>query len=130
MQKEHLQAAAEAFAKLSPLQSDCYHYLESGFSSAIKCRLTEVYTEQLQQRKVRSKHIKATVLTALAECEYPVNVATGYAWTGTQRATFAGIKKQTWSDNKLSEQVNFILDDMARNARTVRAAIQAQITGD
>lgn len=129
MREEYLRAAAEAFANLSDIHSDCYHYLNDGFDSAIQDRLSMNYVTKLSDTTIRKKYIDKVVRTALAECQYPINEATGYAWNDIERSSFAGIAKQTWSDNKLSDHVNFILNDMAQNANIVRAEIKLQLLG-
>lgn len=129
MREEYLRAAAEAYANLSDLQSDCYHYLNNGFDSIIQDRLSVSYATKLFGTTIRKKYIDKVIRTALAECQYPVNEATGYAWNDIERASFAGIAKQTWSDNKLSDHVNFILNDMAQNAGTANAKIRLQVLG-
>lgn len=129
MREEYLRAAAEAFANLSDIESDCYHYLNNGFNPIIQDRLLVSYATKLSGTAIRKKYIDKVVRTALAECQYPVEDSTGYAWNDIERASFAGIAKQTWSDNKLSDHVNFILNDMAQIASTVRAKIQLQVAG-
>jgi len=108
MRQEYLRAAAEAYANLTELESDCYHYLHDGFPESVQPRL---------------------VSTALVECQYPINESTGYAWSGNERISFSGIPKRTWIRNKLSNHVEFILIDMDRNAETARAKIQLQVGG-
>ena len=129
MRQEYLRAAAEAFANITPTQADCYHYLNDGFDTIIQERLSATYTSQLATKAIRIRYIDKVVRTALAECQYPINEATGYAWNDIERSAFAGIAKQTWSDNKLSDHVNFMLNDMTQNANTVRAEIRLQLLG-
>ena len=129
MRGEYLRAAAEAYANLSDLQSDCYHYLNDGFNTDIQSRLLAAYSAKLSSAVIRKRYIDKVVCTALAECQYPIDEAIGYAWNDSERAAFAGIAKQTWSDNKLSDHVNFILKDMSYNAVSVRLKIQLQMDG-
>jgi len=129
MRQEYLRAAAEAYANLSDIQSDCYHYLNDGFDSSIQARLSSIYTTKLSAKSAPKKHISNVVATALAELQYPVNQTTGYAWTGNERAAFANIPKATWSRNNLSDYVNFILDDINANSRAAWSAIQLQVVG-
>lgn len=129
MRQEYLRAAAEAFANITPIQADCYHYLNDGFNTIIQERLSATYTSQLATKAIRIRYVDKVIRTALAECQYPINEATGYAWNDIERSAFAGIAKQTWSDNKLSDHVNFMLNDMAQNANTVRAEIRLQLLG-
>ena len=129
MRQEYLRAAAEAYANLSELQSDCYHYLNDGFDTTIQARLSDTYSAKLSSAAIRKRYVDKVVCTALAECQYPIDEATGYAWNDGERAAFAGIAKQTWSDNKLSDHVNFILKDMSYNAVSARLKIQLQVDG-
>ncbi len=129
MRQEYLRAAAEAYANITPLQSDCYHYLNDGFDTSIQAELHDAYSALLLSKSVPDKYIYKIVCTALAECRHPIDESTGYAWTGNQRAAFCNIPKATWSRNNLSIYTNFILDNMTRNANTARAAIQLQVTG-
>ena len=38
MKDKYLRAAAEAYANLSDIESDCYHYLNDGFDSTMTDR--------------------------------------------------------------------------------------------
>lgn len=129
MRQEYLRAAAEAYANLSELQSDCYHYLNDGFDTTIQARLSDTYSAKLSSAVIRKRYIHKVVCTALAECQYPINEAIGYAWNDSERAAFAAIAKQTWSDNKLSDHIDFILNDMSQNAAAARAKIELQVVG-
>lgn len=129
MRQEYLRAAAEAYAKISPIYAKCYHYLNDGFDTSIQAELVTHYSALLADKKIRAKYINKVVVTALSECQYPVNTATGSAWTDSERAAFANIPKQTWSDNKLSDHTNFILLNINVNSRTAWAAIQLQVVG-
>ncbi len=129
MRQEYLRAAAEAYANITPIQSDCYHYLNDGFDTAIQARLHSRYEVLLSSNNIRAKYIHQVVSTALSECQYPINTATGAAWSDSERAAFASIPKQTWSDNKLSDYINFILKDINVNSRSAWAAIQMQVVG-
>ena len=129
MRQEYLRAAAEAYANLSELQSDCYHYLNDGFDTTIQARLSDTYSAKLSSAVIRKRYIDKVVCTALAECQYPINEAIGYAWNDSERAAFAAIAKQTWSDNKLSDHIDFILNDMSQNAAAARAKIELQVLG-
>ncbi len=42
MRQEYLRAAAEAYANLTELESDCYHYLHDGNKSFIKYYLNNL----------------------------------------------------------------------------------------
>lgn len=128
MRYEYLKAAAEAYANLSELESDCYHYLNDGFDTSIQARLITVYSELLS-KEISSKYINKVVSTALAECQYPINESTGYAWSGNERAAFACIPKSTWSNNQLSNHINFIINNMRHNASSANAQIKLQIAG-
>lgn len=129
MRQEYLRAAAEAYANLSELQSDCYHYLNDGFDTTIQARLSDTYSAKLSSAVIRKRYIDKVVCTALVECQYPINEAIGYAWNDSERAAFAAIAKQTWSDNKLSDHIDFILNDMSQNAAAARAKIELQVVG-
>ncbi|MGA6100912.1 hypothetical protein ACPESL_01245 [Psychrobacter pocilloporae] len=129
MRQVYLRAAAEAFANLSDIESDCYHYLNDGFDSTIQARLTDTYSAKLLDKAVPQKYINKIVCTALAECQYPINETIGYAWSGNERAAFASITKATWSRNQMSDHIEFILNDMSRNAAAARAKIQLQVVG-
>lgn len=129
MRQEYLRAAAEAYANLSELQSDCYHYLNDGFDTTIQARLSDTYSDKLSSAVIKKRYIDKVVCTALAECQYPINEAIGYAWNDSERAAFAAIAKQTWSDNKLSDHIDFILNDMSQNAAAARAKIELQVVG-
>ena len=128
MRQEYLRAAAEAYANLSQLQSDCYHYLNDGFPKSVQPRLVAAYTELLST-EIPSKYINKIVRTALVEWKYPINETTGYALSGNERAAFAGISKRTWIRHQMSDYINFILNDMSQNAETARAKIQLQLVG-
>lgn len=128
MRYEYLKAAAEAYANLSELESDCYHYLNDGFDTSIQARLVTAYSELLS-KAISSKYINKVVSTALAECQYPINESTGYAWSGNERAAFACIPKSTWSNNQLSNHINFIINNMRHNASSANAQIKLQIAG-
>ena len=128
MRYEYLKAAAEAYANLSELESDCYHYLNDGFDTSIQSRLVAAYAELLS-KEIPSKYLDKVVSTAVVECQYPINESTGYAWSGNERAAFAGIPKSTWSNNQLSNHINFILNDMNHNASSANAQIKLQIAG-
>lgn len=128
MRQEYLRAAAEAYANLSELQSDCYHYLNDGFPESVQPRLVAAYTELLST-EIPSKYINKIVRTALVEWKYPINETTGYALSGNERAAFAGISKRTWIRHQMSDYINFILNDMSQNAETARAKIQLQLVG-
>ena len=128
MRQEYLRAAAEAYANLSELQSDCYHYLNDGFPESVQPRLVAAYTELLST-EIPSKYINKIVRTALVEWQYPINEKTGYALSGNERAAFAGISKRTWIRHKMSDYINFILNDMSQNATAARAKIQLQLAG-
>ena len=127
MRQESFRAAAEDYADLSEVQSDCYHYLNDGFDLTIQSRLAEVYKAKLLNQAAPDKYISKIVCTALSECQYPVNEATGYAWSSNQRAAFASIPKATWSRNNLSNHINFILKDINLNSRIAWSAISYQL---
>ncbi|MGP4904800.1 hypothetical protein ACTXGW_01635 [Psychrobacter faecalis] len=129
MRQEYLRAAAEAYANLSELQSDCYHYLNDGFDTAIQARLLAAYSVKLLTKAIPKKYINRIVCTALAECQYPIDEVNGYAWSGNERIAFSGIPKRTWIRNQLSEHVDFILKDMSYNAVAARLKIQLQVDG-
>lgn len=128
MRQEYLRAAAEAYANLSELQSDCYHYLNDGFPESVQPRLVAAYTELLST-EIPSKYINKIVRTALVEWQYPINESTGYALSGNERASFAGMSKRTWIRHQMSDYINFILNDMSQNATVARAKIQLQLAG-
>ncbi len=128
MRQEYLRAAAEAYANLSELQSDCYHYLNDGFPESVQPRLVAAYTELLTT-EIPSKYINKIVRTALVEWQYPINETTGYALSSNSRAALAGIPKQTWSRHQMSDYINFILNNMSQNAAAARAKIQLQLVG-
>lgn len=129
MREEYLRAAAEAYANLSDIESDCYHYLNDGFDSTVQARLTDTYSIKLLDKAVPKKYINKIVCTALAECQYPINETIGYAWSGNERAAFADISKATWSRNQMSDHIDFILNDMSQNAASARVKIQLQVDG-
>ena len=128
MRQEYLRAAAEAFANITPIQADCYHYLNDGFDTVIQARLSAAYSAKISTAVAR-KHIDKIVCTALVECQYPINEVTGYAWSGNERAAFANIPKATWSRNQMSDHIEFILNDMSQNAAAASAKIQLQVAG-
>ena len=127
MRQEYLRAAAEAFANINAHQADCYHYLGDGFGMAIQSRLIITYSKALDDWYGHHKYTTQVIITALSECQYPINPTTGFAWSGNQRAAFAGIAKATWSRNQLCKQVNFIIDDMRHKSMEARAAIDYQL---
>lgn len=128
MKQDYLRAAAEAYANLSDLQSDCYHYLNDGFPESVQPRLVSAYTELLST-EIPNKYINKIVRTALVEWQYPINEKTGYALSNNERAAFAGISKATFSRHQMSDYINFILNNMAQNAAAARAKIQLQLAG-
>lgn len=128
MRQEYLRAAAEAYANLSELQSDCYHYLNEGLPESVQPRLVAAYTELLFT-EIPSKYINQVVRTALVECQYPINEVTGYALSGNDRIALSGISKRTWIRHQLSDCVNFILNNIRQNASVARAKIQLQMVG-
>lgn len=128
MRQEYLRAAAEAYANLSDLQSDCYHYLNDGFPESVQPRLVAAYTKLLST-EISSKYINRVVRTALVECQYPINETTGYALSGNDRIALSGISKRTWVRYQLSDCVNFILNNMSQNASVARTKIQLQVVG-
>ena len=129
MKREHLKAAAEAFANITPIESACYHYLHNGFSDVYKQQLAQHYHQQYQ-KTINPKYLDAVVITALTELTYPIAKETDvYAWSDRQRAAFSGISKSTWSRNGLSETTNFIIDDIRSTARKVYAEVVHQIGG-
>jgi len=129
MRQEYLRAAAEAYANITHIESDCYHYLNDGFDSTIQSRLTDIYSTKLLDKAVPKKYINKIVCTALAECQYPINETIGYAWNDSERAAFSSIPKQTWSRHQMSDYINFILNDMTQSAAVARAKIQLQVVG-
>lgn len=126
MRQEYLRAAAEAFANITEHQSNCYHYLNDK-AEPLAAKLTAYYNDLLS-KTMAAKYIKAVVGTAIAELSYPTLNVNKYAWSGNQRAAFTGIDKAVWSRNKLTEQVNFIIDDIRSNAYVVSVAIEAQLS--
>ena len=128
MRQEYLRAAAEAYANLSELQSDCYHYLNDGFPESVQPRLVAAYTELLST-EIPGKYINKIVRTALVEWQYPVNETTGYALSNNERASLAGMSKATWSRHQMSDYINFILNNMHYNAIAARAKIDWQLVG-
>lgn len=128
MKDKYLRAAAEAYANLSDIHSDCYHYLNDGFDSAIQDRLAKAYKQKLS-KEIPAKYIDKVIQTALVECQYPLDETSEYAWSGNERIAFSGISKRTWTRHKLSEHVNFILNNMGQNASVARSKIQLQLDG-
>ena len=128
MRQEYLRAAAEAYANLSDLHSDCYHYLNNGFDTTIQSRLAIAYKQKLS-KEIPTKYIDKVIQTALVECQYPLDEASEYAWSGNERIAFSGISKRTWIRYQLSEHVNFILNNMGQNASVARTKIQLQLDG-
>lgn len=129
MRQEYLRAAAEAYANIHEVESDCYHYLNDGFDTDIQSRLLAAYSAKLLTKSVPKKYISRIVCTALAECQYPIDEVNDYAWSGNERIAFSGIPKRTWIRHQLSEHVDFILKNMSYNAVAVKLKIQLQVTG-
>ena len=127
MKQTYLRAAAESYARVSELQTTCYHFIDSQ-SELLNDRLTGHYRQLLAQR-IKPKYINAIVCTALTELSYPTYDTDKYAWSGNQRAAFAGIDKAVWSRNELTKQVNFVIDNVRSNASAVKAAIDEQLEG-
>lgn len=130
MSNQHLKAAAESFAGISPLESACYHYIYGGFARVYQDVLYNHYYNLLLQHPEQIKHyyISSVVNTALVELRYPLtNEDTTYAWSSNQRAAAAGIPKQTWSRHQLSNHVNFIIDEIRSNADSVSFRIYKQM---
>lgn len=126
MHYEYLKAAAEGAAKVSDLQSWCYHYANDR-SDITRQALTEYYANTLKTKGCKPKYIAGIICAALSDFEYPTHDVTKYALSGNQRLSIAGIAKRTWSRNQLCNYVNFIIDDIRSNAAAVRAAIDAQL---
>jgi len=127
MRKEYLRAAAEAFADIDDISADCYHYIYNGFDPVIQQRIASRYSIKWNYEDKPLKCSAALSATALAELQYPVNEATGFAWSGNQRAAFAGISKATWSRNNYSEHIEFIIKDIRSTASRVRRKIENQL---
>lgn len=125
MRREFRRAAAEAFAGVTSIQSACYHYLTDRFSAHHRAQLVQHYHQQLDTTDCRAKYIDYVVQTALTELTYPSRDS--YAWSGHQRAAFAGIPQKTWQRNQLCDYTMFIIDDIRRNAISVEVAIRHQI---
>lgn len=130
MSHQHLKAAAESFAGISPLESACYHYIYGGFARVYQDVLYNHYYNLLLQHpeQIKDYYISSVVNTALVELHYPLtNEDTTYAWSSNQRAAAAGIPKQTWSRHQLSNHVNFIIDEIRSNADSVSFRIYKQM---
>ena len=130
MRNQHLKAAAESFAGISPLESACYHYIYGGFARVYQDVLYNHYYNLLLQHpeQIKDYYISSVVNTALVELRYPLtNEDTTYAWSSNQRAAAAGIPKQTWSRHQLSNHVNFIIDEIRSNADSVSFRIYKQM---
>lgn len=130
MSNQHLKAAAESFAGISPLESACYHYIYGGFARVYQDVLYNHYYNLLLQHpeQIKDYYISSVVNTALVELRYPLtNEDTTYAWSSNQRAAAAGIPKQTWSRHQLSNHVNFIIDEIRSNADSVSFRIYKQM---
>ncbi|MGB6924805.1 hypothetical protein [Psychrobacter sp.] len=128
MRQEYLRAAAEAYANIHEIESDCYHYIYNGFDPVIQQRIAARYGLSYGGKPV--KHSAALSATALAELQYPVNETTGFAWSGNERAAFAGISKATWSRNNYSDHIEFIIKDIRSVARHVRRKIDEQLVDE
>ncbi len=124
------QALALAFAHATELQTWSYYYLEQGKHDLQK-QLTNYYMDFIKKsdnlKKCRPKYHQAVITTALIELTYPNKTGTSYAWNDSQRSAFAGIAKQTYSDNQLSKYINFIIDEIRSNADKTRLAINRQL---
>lgn len=131
MSKQHLRAAAEAFAGVSEIESACYHYTEHGHADVYRHTLAEHYKRELIRNHDSNNigYYIAVVETALTEMTYPVLDGKSYAWTGRQRAAFAGIPRSTWADNNLSGHVNFIIDDIRAKSRYTLHLVEDNIRG-
>lgn len=127
MRQEYLRAAAEAYANIHEIESDCYHYIYSGFDPVLQKRIAARYSIRWNYEDKPHKHSAILSATALAELQYPVNEATGFAWSGNERAAFAGISKATWSRNNYSEHIEFIIKDIRSTACRVRRKIDEQL---
>lgn len=118
MNRQHLKAAAEAFAGINPVESACYHYTHDGFKQVYRDIIIKHFEYVLQPR-IKPDYLKAVVNTALIELQYPVKPNSEYAWSSNQRADCAGISRATWSRNQLSDHVNFIINEIRRKSITV-----------
>lgn len=127
MRQEFLRAAAEAYANVCDIDSDCYHYIYNGFDPIIQQRIASRYQLKWNYEDKPHKHSAVLSATALAELQYPVNESTGFAWSGNQRAAFAGISKATWSRNNYSEHIEFIIKDIRSTASRVRREIEKHL---
>lgn len=127
MRQEYLRAAAEAFANIHEIEADCYHYIYNGFDPVIQQRIASRYSIKWNYEDKPHKHSAALSATALAELQYPVKEATGFAWSGNERAAFAGISKATWSRNNYSDHIEFIIKDIRSTASRVRRKIENQL---
>lgn len=126
MKKPYLIAAAESYARVNNIDSACYHYLKDGYSLNLQQHLTAHYSH-ICKDKVPLKYIDAVITTALIELSYPVADNKAYAWSDRQRCAFAGISRTTWKKHKLSETVNFIIDDIRSKHCATRAKIIYQL---
>ena len=128
MRKQFDRAAAEAFACLTPIQSACYHYMTDNFSEHHKITLRNYFMPVLLLQGIKPKYVERVVITALAELSYPVPTnGDKYTWSGHQRAAYAAIAQRTWSDNKLCNYTNFIIDKVRANADAASLAIRLQM---
>ena len=122
-------AGAEAFAKLSPIQSACYHYMTDNFSEHHKITLRNYFMPVLLLQGIKPKYVERVVMTALIELTYPVATnGDKYTWSGCQRSAFCGIPQKSWSRNELCKYTNFIIDKIRSNTDAVSRAIQLQMT--
>ena len=130
MRNQHLKAAAESFAGISPLESACYHYIYDGFASVYQDVLYNHYYKLLLEHpeQIKPNYISSVVNTALIELRYPLpKVDASYAWSSNQRADASGIARSTWSRNQLSNHVNLIINEIRLTARSVYFAISSQL---
>ncbi len=128
--KTYEEALALAFAHASELQTWSYYYLEKS-EHQLQKQLNDYYMAFIKKdehfKQCRPKYHQAVITTALVELTYPNKTGTSYAWNDSQRSAFAGIAKQTYSDNKLSKYINFIIDEIRSNADITRRAINQQL---
>ncbi len=128
--KTYDKALALAFAHCTELQTWSYYYIEQSEYSLQK-QLSNNYSAIIKTderfKQCRPKYHQAVVTTALIELTYPNKTGTSYAWNDSQRSAFIGIAKQTFSDNQLSQYINFIIDEIRSNAEYTKRLINQQL---
>ncbi len=124
-------ALALAFAHATELQTWSFYYInqsEHGLQKQLNDYYMAIIKKDERFQQCRPKYHQAVVTTALIELTYYYpSEEYRYHWNASERSAFAGIAKQTFSDNQLSKYINFIIDEIRSNAEFTKRLINQQL---